>query len=226
MNPIVQISLDLTDINEALATARIAVEAGVDWLEAGTPLILAEGLNCVRALRREFPEYPIIADLKTMDGGYLEAEMMAKAGATHVVVMARAHVETIKCVVKAGRDHGVKVMGDNLGCEDKAAASRQMEDLGVDYIVHHTGFDERNGIAAAGGPRLSPLDDLDAVVKAVSIPVQAVGGLSIEEAISMPKRGAPLVVIGAPLAIDAGSFNVASGDLKGLLMEITRRIRA
>ena len=38
-----------------------------------------------------------------MDGGYLEAEMMAKAGATHVVVMARAHEETIKCVVKAGK---------------------------------------------------------------------------------------------------------------------------
>ena len=226
MEPIVQLSLDLTDIKEAIETAHIAVEAGIDWLEAGTPLILAEGLNCVRALRAEFPNHPIVADLKTMDGGYLEAEMMAKAGATHVVVMARAHEETIKCVVKAGRDWGVKVMGDNLGCDDKAAASRQMEDLGVDYIVHHTGFDERNGIFADTGRRLSPLDDLDAVVNAVSIPVQAVGGLTIEEAINMPKRGAPLVVIGAPLAIDANSFNVASGDLKGLLQEITRRIRA
>jgi 3-hexulose-6-phosphate synthase len=227
MHPIiVQISLDLTNIDEALDTARIAVEAGVDWLEAGTPLILAEGLHGVRALRAAFPDHPIVADLKTMDGGYLEAEMMARAGATHVVVMARAHVETIKVVVKAGRDFGIKVMGDNLGCADKAAASRMMEDLGVDYIVHHTGFDERNGIAAAGGGRISPLDDLEQVVKAVSIPVQAVGGLTIEEAIEMPKYGAPLVVLGAPLTIDANSFNVASGDLKGLLTEITRRIRA
>ncbi len=225
MNPIVQISLDLTDINEALETARIALEAGVDWLEAGTPLILAEGLHGVRALRKEFPDTPIVADLKTMDGGYLEAEMMAKAGATHVVVMARAHAETIKCVVKAGHDFGVKVMGDNMVFEDKAAASRMLEDLGCDYIVHHTGFDERNGIFADTGKMLSPLDDLDAVVKAVSIPVQAVGGLSIEQAISMPKRGAPLVVIGAPLAIDAHSFSVASNDLKTVLMEITRRIR-
>ena len=222
--PIVQISLDLTDLNEAISTARIALEAGVDWLEAGTPLILAEGLHGVRALRCEFPDTPIVADLKTMDGGYLEAEMMAKAGATHVVVMARAHAETIKCVVKAGRDFGVKVMGDNMVCDDKAAASKWLEDLGVNYIVHHTGFDERNGIFAATGRMLSPLDDLDAVVKAVSIPVQAVGGLSIEQAISMPKRGAPLVVIGAPLAIDAHSFSVASNDLKSVLSEIVRRI--
>lgn len=225
MEPIVQISLDLTDINEALETARIALEAGVDWLEAGTPLILAEGLHGVRALRKEFPNTPIVADLKTMDGGYLEAEMMAKAGATHVVVMARAHPETIKCVVKAGRDFGVKVMGDNMVFDDKASASKMLEDLGCDYIVHHTGYDERNGIFADTGKMLSPLDDLDAVVKAVSIPVQAVGGLSIEQAISMPKRGAPLVVIGAPLAIDAHSFSVASNDLKTVLMEITRRIR-
>ncbi|HSH78319.1 MAG TPA: orotidine 5'-phosphate decarboxylase / HUMPS family protein, partial [Herpetosiphonaceae bacterium] len=68
MQPIVQISLDLTSIEEALATARIAVQAGVDWLEAGTPLLLAEGLHAVRALRREFPDHPIVADLKTMDG--------------------------------------------------------------------------------------------------------------------------------------------------------------
>src|SRR3989441_9921457 len=140
--PIVQISLDLTDINEALETARIAVEAGVDWLEAGTPLLLAEGLHGVQALREAFPTRPIVADLKTMDGGYLEAEMMAKAGATHVVVMARAHEETIKVVVKAGRDHGVKVMGDNLGCPDMVAAAKMLEELGCDYVVHHIGYDE------------------------------------------------------------------------------------
>ena len=227
MHPrVVQISLDLTDLGEALATARTAVAAGVDWLEAGTPLILACGLRAVKALREEFPRHPIVADIKTMDGGYLEAEMMARAGATHVVVMARAHVETLKAVVRAGRDFGIEVMGDDLGSEDKLAACRAMEALGVDYIVHHTGFDERNGAAAAGRPRLSPLDDIDAVVGAVRIPVQAVGGLTLEEAVELPRRGAPLVVIGAPLAVDARSFNVAAGDLAGLLGEICRRVHA
>src|SRR6266700_1824056 len=101
MNTIVQISLDIVNIPEALETAALAVRAGVDWLEAGTPLIIAEGMNGVKALRQNFPGVPIVADLKTMDGGYLEAELMAKAGATHVVVMERAHAETIKVVVKA-----------------------------------------------------------------------------------------------------------------------------
>ena len=74
MQPIVQISLDVTTIQEALDTAAMALRAGMDWLEAGTPLILAEGLHGVRALRAAFPGVPLEADLKTMDGGYLEAE--------------------------------------------------------------------------------------------------------------------------------------------------------
>ena len=126
MRPIVQISLDVVEIDEALATAAMALRAGVDWLEAGTPLILAEGMHGVRALRARFPDVPLVADLKTMDGGWLEAELMAKAGATHVVVMAQAHDETIRCVVQAGRDFGVEVMGDNLACEDKIAAARRL----------------------------------------------------------------------------------------------------
>ena len=225
MKPIVQISLDLTNIDEALETAAMALRAGVDWLEAGTPLLLAEGLHGVRALRSAFPGIPIVADLKTMDGGYLEAEMMAKAGATHVVVMARAHPETIKCVVKAGHDFGVKVMGDNMACPDMVAAARELEDLGCDFIVHHTGYDERRGIAAAGHRMPSPLDQLREVVAAVTIPVQAVGGLSLEQAVQCPQYGAPLVVIGAPLTIDSDSFRTADGAVESTLREICRRVR-
>lgn len=226
MKPIVQISLDLTNIDEALETADMALRAGVDWLEAGTPLILAEGLHGVRALRSAFPSTPIVADLKTMDGGYLEAEMMAKAGATHVVVMARAHAETIKCVVKASADFGCQVMGDNMVCEDMIAGAKSLEDLGCHYIIHHIGYDERRGIAAAGHRMPSPLDQLREVVSAVSIPVQAVGGLTLEQAIKCPAYGAPLVVLGAPLTIDADAFKTASGDLETSLRLICQAIHS
>jgi 3-hexulose-6-phosphate synthase len=226
MRPIVQISLDLTDVDEALSTAEMAMRAGVDWLEAGTPLIIAHGMLGVRRLRERFPTTPIVADLKTMDGGWLEAQMMAKAGATHVVVMDRAHEETIKVVVKAGRDYGVKVMGDNLACPDMVAGARHLEALGCDYVVHHIGYDERRGIAAAGRKMPSPLDQLREVVAAVNIPVQAVGGLSLEQAIRTPEYGAPLVVLGAPLTIDADAFKTASGDLESSLRLICEKVHA
>ncbi|MCZ7583631.1 MAG: orotidine 5'-phosphate decarboxylase [Deltaproteobacteria bacterium] len=219
MKPVVQVSLDVETTAEALDLAEKAVRAGVDWIEAGTPLILGEGLHAIRALRARFPDKPIIADLKTMDGGYLEAEMMAKAGADMVVVMGVAHPATIKAVARAARDYNIKVMGDVLAAPDKIACAKAMEALGVDYIIVHTGYDERRMVRGA-----SPLDDLASIVDAVNVPVQAVGGLSIEQAIECPRYGAPLVVIGAPLAIEADSF-AATGDVEGVLRDVVRCVK-
>ncbi len=223
MKPIVQISLDVTTIQEALEMAEIAVEAGVDWIEAGTPLLLGEGLHAVEALRKAYPEHPIVADLKTMDGGYLEAEMMAKAGATHVVVMGVAHPATIRAVVKAARAYNIQVMGDIMAAPDKVACARMLEASGVDFIIVHTGFDERGE-----DPRRTPFDHLHEVVAAVKIPVQAVGGLSIEQAAEMPKHGAPLVVVGAPLVIDKQEFRPSTNksELLDILRQLVRQVKA
>lgn len=220
MEPKIQVSLDLTNIDEALEVARAAVRAGVDWLEAGTPLILAEGLHGVRALRREFPDVPIVADLKTMDGAGLEAEMMFQAGANMVVVMGQAHDASIIEQVKMAQKYGGKVMCDVMLCPDKPGRARRAEELGVDYIIVHTGFDERNMI-----PGLSPLNDLPSVLAAVTIPVQAVGGLSIDQAIQTLEMGAAIVVFGAPLVISGTEFKPADPNFEPIIRNIVERVK-
>lgn len=226
MKATVQLSLDLIDLEEALQTAEMALRAGVDWLEAGTPLIIAEGMRGVRELRARYPDVPIVADLKTMDGGWLEAEMMAKAGATLLVVMGQAHEETIELVVKAGHEFGAKVMGDNMAMPDPVAGAKRLEELGCDYIIHHIGYDRRTLRRERGLPTPTPLDQLREVVEAVSVPVQAVGGLTVEQAMKTPEYRAPLVVIGAPLAIDAHAFRTAAGDLEGVLRGICEKVHS
>jgi 3-hexulose-6-phosphate synthase len=220
--PRVQISLDLPDLQVALATAEIAVHAGVDWLEAGTPLILGEGLHAVAALHERFPAHPIVADLKTMDAGYLEAEMMYRAGATFVVVMAVAHEHTVREAVRCARDLGGYVMADVMLHPDKSAAARRMEELGVDVVVVHTGYDERHA-----QPGLSPLADLEAVRGAVAVPLQVVGGLSLDQAARAPALGALLTVIGAPLAVDDRQFRPGADDeaLHDVIAEFVRRVK-
>ena len=220
MAPIIQVSLDVTSINEALDLAGAAVRAGVDWLEAGTPLILAEGLHSVEALRANFPEHPIVADLKTMDGAGLEAEMMFKAGANMVVVMGQAHDASIIEQVKMAKQYGGQVMCDVMLCPDTPGRVKEAQDLGVDYIIVHTGFDERNMI-----PGLSPLDDLQSVLDAVDIPVQAVGGLSIEQALQTLEMGAASAVFGAPLVISNDAFTAAGDDFESVLREIVRQVK-
>jgi 3-hexulose-6-phosphate synthase len=218
--PIIQVSLDVTTIDEALELAHAAAAAGVDWLEAGTPLILAEGLRCVQALRAAFPDKPIVADLKTMDGAGLEAEMMFKVGADMVVVMGQAHDASIIEQVKMARQYGGQVMCDVMLCPAKPQRARQAQEMGVDIIIVHTGFDERNMI-----PGLSPLDDLPSVLDAVTIPVQAVGGLSVEQAIQTLAMGAQIVVFGAPLVISGSEFKAAGDDFGDILREIVRKVK-
>jgi len=222
LEPIVQISLDFETLKEALEVAEVAVAAGVDYLEVGTPLILGEGIHAVTALRKRYPGKGIVADIKCMDAGYLETAMMAKAGATHVVVMSVAHNGTIKGAVKAGKEFGVKVMADIMLVQDKVAEAKRVEALGVDYIILHTGFDERHEEVG-----LTPMTDIEAVSKAVKIPIQAVGGLSIEQAIKAPKLGAPLVVIGAPLVISDGGFHGAASleQLGDILRRVVKEVK-
>lgn len=218
--PIVQVSLDVTTIPEALDMAHAARDAGVDWLEAGTPLILAEGLHGVRALREAFPQVPLVADLKTMDGAGLEGEMMFQAGADMVVVMGQAHDASIMAQVEMARRYGRKVMCDVMLCPDKPGRARRAEELGVDYIIVHTGFDERNL-----EPERTPIEDLASVVDAVSIPVQAVGGLSVEQALHTLEMGAEIVVFGAPLVIASDAFKASTDVFGGLMQEIVARVK-
>jgi 3-hexulose-6-phosphate synthase/6-phospho-3-hexuloisomerase len=117
-------------------------------------------------------------------------------------------------------------MGDNLGMPEAVAGARLLAEAGCDYIIHHIAFDLRTLWKERGRAVPSPLDQLHSVVEAVDKPVQAVGGLSIEQAIETPKYGAPLVVIGAPLAIDPSSFRTASGDVERALRQICEKVHA
>ncbi len=60
----------------------------------------------------------------------------------------------------------------------------------------------------------------------MDIPVQAGGGLSIDPAIQCPKYGAPLVLIGAPLAINPDRFERAGGNLEQSLKQICDEVHA
>ena len=214
-----QVSLDVTNIKEALEMAHGAVNAGIDWIEAGTPLILGEGLHAVEALRKEFPDHPIVADLKTMDGAGLEAEMMFKAGANYVVVMSQAHWASVKEMVKMAKYYNSKVMADVLNAPDKVEAAKQMQELGADWIINHTGYDERHYVSG-----VSPLDSLKDIINAVEIPVQAVGGLSLEQAVETVKMGASSLVIGAPLAIQDDRFAIGD-EYESILRDVISKVR-
>jgi len=75
MKPVLQVALDLVHGERAIPIAAAAVKGGVDWIEAGTPLIKSEGVEIVRKLKKAFPTHTIVADMKTIDVGGAEVEI-------------------------------------------------------------------------------------------------------------------------------------------------------
>ncbi len=190
--PVVQAALDFLDTKRALGVARQAREGGINWLEAGTPLIKSEGLNSIRALRAEFPDAVIIADMKTMDAGRAEVESAAKAGASVVVCLAAASDATISQCVEAGKNYGVKIYCDTIGLENPEIRATEIEKLGVDFIGVHCPIDEQM-------QGKNPLDKLRKVVAAVSVPVGVAGGINSETAGEIAKIGGSIIIVGGAL---------------------------
>jgi 3-hexulose-6-phosphate synthase / 6-phospho-3-hexuloisomerase len=190
--PVLQVALDEVNLDRALQYAREAVAGGADWVEAGTPLIKAEGLEAVRALRKAFPDKVVVADMKTMDTGAFETEAAVKAGASVVGILGAASDGTVKEAVKAARKYGAKVYLDLISVKDKVARAKDAERLGCDYVALHMGVDEQ----MAGA---KPLDVLKAVAQAVRIPVMAAGGLNSETVGPCVAAGASILIVGGAL---------------------------
>ena len=184
-----QVALDFVDLERALKVAAETVEGGADWLEAGTPLIKSEGLDAVRALRKRFPKHTIVADMKTMDAGRGEMEAAAKAGADVAIAMGVASDSTLVECVEAGRNYGLRIGVDLLNCPNAAQRARELEAIGVDYLIVHNPIDDQ----MLG---LVNFELLQEVASAVSVPVAGCGGITSETAADALRAGASVLVVG------------------------------
>jgi 3-hexulose-6-phosphate synthase len=198
--PVVQIALDFATIDEALAMARVGVEAGVDWLEIGTPLIISQGLSPIGEMVRAFPDYPVLADYKTMDSGGKNVHRTKAQGGRLMTVCANAPDETIRSAVAASQETDVWVVADTIGVKQQAARARQCADWGVHMVYLHYGADQRAADASQDSTQW-----LDEVLAAVSVPV-GVGCFGVEDAVRAVERGAELVAIGHPVISSPNAF--------------------
>ncbi len=210
--PLLQVALDEMNLDRALQIAKEAVEGGVDWIEAGTPLIKSEGMEAIRVLRKAFPHHEICADMKTMDTGAYETEMACKAGASVVMILGAADDGTILESVKAARKYGAKLSVDLLGVDDLVNRARRCEELGVDLINMHIGIDQQM-------KGQSPLDALRKVAKAVRVPIQAAGGLNSETVAEAVKAGASVIIVGGAL-IKAKKPAVEAKKIKDAILRL------
>lgn len=189
-------ALDLLELERSIQIAKEAVAGGADWIEAGTPLIKSEGMDAVRELKNALPGTKIVADMKTVDTGSIEVEMAAKAGADIVAMLATSDNSTIEDALRAARQYGVQIMMDLLTVPDPVKRSRELDLLGVDYICVHVGIDQQM-------TGRDTIDFLKQIVKEVSLPVAAAGGIDASSGAEAIASGAAIVIVGGSVVRSA-----------------------
>jgi len=190
--PQVQVALDLVRLKEALRIARAAASQSVGWLEAGTPLIKSEGMKAVRVLSRTFHARKVVADMKTLDAGRIEAEMAFEAGAKVVSISGLAHDRTIRDSVQTAARHDGLLMADLLMSSNPRKRARQLQSLGVDIVCVHMGIDAQRALRS----RLGVDRNVREMVSTLRIPVAVAGGVNPDSAEALVRSGVKLIIVG------------------------------
>ncbi|RZF62519.1 3-hexulose-6-phosphate synthase [Sphingobacterium corticibacterium] len=186
-----QVAIDLLTTEAALALAD-KVAPYVDIIELGTPLIKAEGLKVVTAMKSAHPDKLVFADLKTADTGALEAEMAFQAGADLVTVMGAVDDATVKGAVEAAKKAGKKVVVDTIGVKDRVQRAREVTAFGVEFVELHAGLDEQ---ALPG----YSVQTLISEGKEAQVPFSVAGGVNIDTIKDVVAAGATVAVAGGAI---------------------------
>lgn len=197
-----QAALDVGE-TDALLTLAEKLRPFVDWIEAGTPWILRDGMAPVHLLKSCFPEKRIVADMKIMDGGYYEACLGFRAGADLVTVLGAASDATIAGVVTAAREYNGQVMVDLLQVQDLTGRARRAVTLGADLIGLHTAYDDHSS-------GRSPLEELARFAGDSPAPVVVAGGLNLDNLAHVISYCPAAVVVGSALARAADPAQAAA----------------
>jgi 3-hexulose-6-phosphate synthase len=161
--PLLQLAFDRLPLRDALA---LLTQVGdyFDIIEAGTPLILREGMQAVRTFRAAMPHKTIFADLKLMDAAAWATSNALDAGADIITVLSSAADATVQVALTTAHTRGKLVVGDMIAERQKRLRAAELAAFGVDYVGVHTGIDEQAAGAAV------PLADLAAALLYVHTP--------------------------------------------------------
>lgn len=213
---LLQVALDYTRAWDAVKNASLLASLGGVVLEAGTPLLKAEGVRIIRLLRALSSEPVVIADTKTVDAASIEVGLVASAGGDALTVLAISEDVVVRTAVEEAESRGLAVIGDMIGSRDPVKDAERLASLGVHVALLHVGVDvqRRLGLTAAKMRELIGL-----VSEAFNGPVAVAGGIKPEEAGGLVEAGASIVVIGSAIARAPDPKKAAATALEGIRPE-------
>jgi bifunctional enzyme Fae/Hps len=206
--PYLQVALDNPNLPVIQNIVKQIPKSDHVILEAGTPLIKRYGVDVITKLREIRPDAFIVADLKTLDTGNLEARMVADATADAIVVSALAPIATMNKAIEEAHKTGIYAIMDTLNCDDPVAVLKQLDVL-PDVVELHRGIDIEETEHAWGN-----IDDIKALSPKILVAVA--GGVRINTMPQALKAGADVLVVGRAITNAKDVRQVAEKFIEGL----------
>ncbi|MBT2600425.1 MULTISPECIES: 3-hexulose-6-phosphate synthase [unclassified Oceanobacillus] len=204
-----QLALDLVNIPEAIELVK-EVESYIDIVEIGTPVVINEGLKAVKEMKAAFPNLTVLADLKIMDAAGYEVSQASQAGADIITILGTAEDQSIKGAVEEAKKHNKKILVDMIAVKDIETRAKELDELGVDYICVHTGYD----LQAIGKNSFEDLATIKSVVKQAQTAIA--GGIKQETLTEVIKHQPDLIIVGGGITSKENKQAVAR-EMKELI---------
>jgi 3-hexulose-6-phosphate synthase len=182
-----QIALDVFTTKKALEILE-QIHEYVDIIEAGSPLVVAEGMHAVREIRANYKDKMIYADTKIMDAGSILAQLAFDAGADMVSVSACTEDNTIKAAIDLAHKLGKACLVDMVAVKDIRSRARQLLKFKPDCFCTHVGYDIRQ-------QNIDPVAELCSL-EGIDIPKAIAGGITLSSMPSAIKSEASIIIVG------------------------------
>jgi len=197
--PYLQVALDLVDMGKVASVLKELPANDHLIIEAGTPLIKKFGLNVITEIRKLRPNSFIIADMKILDTGNLEARMAADAAADAVVISGLAPTSTLEKAIMEAKKVGIYSVVDMLNVQNPVKVIEKLK-VKPDIVELHRAIDTDDAAHAWG--------DIAAIKKAAGgkLLVATAGGVRVNVVKDALKAGADILVVGRAIT--------ASKDIK------------
>ncbi|MGD6807328.1 MAG: bifunctional 5,6,7,8-tetrahydromethanopterin hydro-lyase/3-hexulose-6-phosphate synthase [Candidatus Bathyarchaeia archaeon] len=189
--PYLQIALDAPNLEGALKVIEQLPGSDRIILEVGTPLIKRYGTRVINDIRKAAKDKFIIADLKTLDVGKVEADIAYEDTADAVVAAGLAPPETLDSTVQEARRLGIYAVIDMLNVEDVLAKLKSVKDF-PDIVILHRGIDQETG-RSSGLERIKMIREAFPNKKFL---IAVAGGIVPETAKEALDKGADILIVG------------------------------
>jgi len=134
MNPIIQLSLNTVNLEEAVKIIEDSREKNISWIEINSDLIRNNGLNAIKKFKEKYPEKKIVVNMSSLF--FIEDINGAlQAGADIISLPETTNTDLLKENIRLMGKKDVKIMANLTWLSPIEERSKILADLGVDYIM-------------------------------------------------------------------------------------------